>query len=298
MIALLFAAKALSHSTFQELWVNNVDQAGTCVRTPPSNSPVTSVTSTDIRCNVGGTKGVSGICNVPGSCRLSPVVVVSFANTRLAGSNVTVEMHQQPGDRSCANEAIGGNHYGPVIIYMSKVSNAATDAGAGPWFKVSQEGYNVPNKWWGTQTLNANCGKRSFIVPSDLAPGQYLLRAEVIALHVASSVGGAQCEYDDSFSSKSPRLYRRLCFIRLHQSLIRVIVPLSCRLVLLSTTIDVCVIVYLSCYQLNVTGSGTKNPTGVSFPGAYSATDPGIQINIYGTITSYTIPGPTAVFTG
>jgi len=131
---------------------------------------------------------------------------------------------------------------------MSKVSNAATDAGAGPWFKVSQEGYNVPNKWWGTQTLNANCGKRSFIIPSDLAPGQYLLRAEVIALHVASSVGGAQF--------------------------------------------------YMSCYQLNVTGSGTKNPTGVSFPGAYSATDPGIQINIYGTITSYTIPGPTAVFTG
>jgi cellulase len=228
--ALVFAAKALSHATFQELWVNNVDQAGTCVRLPPSNNPVTSVTSTDIRCNVGGTTGVKGICNVP------------------AGSNVTVEMHQQPGDRSCANEAIGGNHYGPVIIYMSKVSNAATDAGAGPWFKVSQEGYNVPNKWWGTQTLNANCGKRSFIVPSDLAPGQYLLRAEVIALHVASSVGGAQF--------------------------------------------------YLSCYQLNVTGSGTKNPTGVSFPGAYSATDPGIEINIYGTITSYTIPGPTAVFTG
>lgn len=39
-------------------------------------------------------------------------------------------------------------------------------------------------------------------------------------------------------------------------------------------------------------------PTGVSFPGAYSATDPGILINIYQTITSYTIPGPTAVFTG
>ncbi|KAM3081602.1 hypothetical protein ACMFMG_005054 [Clarireedia jacksonii] len=170
-------------------------------------------------------------------------------------------MHQQPGDRSCANEAIGGNHYGPVIIYMSKVSNAATDTGAGPWFKVSEEGYDVSKKWWGTQrrrkdeadkrkqqTLNANCGKRSFIVPSDLAPGQYLLRAEVIALHVASSAGGAQF--------------------------------------------------YMSCYQINVTGSGTKTPSGVSFPGAYSASDPGILINIYNTITSYTIPGPTAVFTG
>ena len=39
--------------------------------------------------------------------------------------------------------------------------------------------------------LNASCGHRSFIVPSDLAPGNYLVRAEVIALHVASSIGGA-----------------------------------------------------------------------------------------------------------
>lgn len=34
----------------------------------------------------------------------------------IAGDTVTVEMHQQPNDRSCANEAIGGNHYGPVIV--------------------------------------------------------------------------------------------------------------------------------------------------------------------------------------
>ena len=38
-------------------------------------------------------------------------------------------MHQQPGDRNCANEAIGGAHHGPVIIYMSKVSDATTNDG-------------------------------------------------------------------------------------------------------------------------------------------------------------------------
>lgn len=31
---------------------------------------------------------------------------------------VTVEMHQQPGDRVCRNEAIGGNHFGPVTVCM------------------------------------------------------------------------------------------------------------------------------------------------------------------------------------
>ena len=31
---------------------------------------------------------------------------------------MTVEMHQQPGDRSCANEAIGGAHYGPINVRL------------------------------------------------------------------------------------------------------------------------------------------------------------------------------------
>jgi hypothetical protein len=56
---------------------------------------------------------------------------------------------------------------------------------------------------------------------------------------------------------------------------------------------------YLSCGQISVTegGSGTPTPL-VAFPGAYSATDPGILIDIYYPLpTNYTIPGP-AVWTG
>jgi hypothetical protein len=33
-------------------------------------------------------------------------------------------------------------------------------------------------------------------------------------------------------------------------------------------------------------------PAGVAIPGAYKETDPGIVFNLYGTFTSYTIPGP------
>ncbi|KAF1942204.1 fungal cellulose binding domain-containing protein [Clathrospora elynae] len=56
---------------------------------------------------------------------------------------------------------------------------------------------------------------------------------------------------------------------------------------------------YISCAQLKVANGGTGSPTGlVAFPGAYKATDPGIQINIYYPVpTSYTPPGP-AVWTG
>lgn len=92
---------------------------------------------------------------------------------------------------------------------MSKVSDAKTDAGAGKWFKVDEDGYDVNTKIWGTagsrypskliklantmqDNLNTNCGKRTFKVPASLAPGNYLLRAEAIALHSAGSSGGAQ----------------------------------------------------------------------------------------------------------
>lgn len=72
-------------------------------------------------------------------------------------------MHQQPGDRSCSNPAIGGNHYGPVMVYMAKVSDAKTaDGSQASFFKVAEDGYTGTTASWGTEILNANCGKRAF----------------------------------------------------------------------------------------------------------------------------------------
>ena len=70
------AANVTAHATFQQLWVDGVDFQSQCIRMPPSNTPVTNVGSADIRCNAGGTRGVSGKCPVK------------------AGSTVTIEMHQ------------------------------------------------------------------------------------------------------------------------------------------------------------------------------------------------------------
>jgi cellulase len=46
--------------------------------------------------------------------------------------------------------------------------------------------------YWGVKDMNACCGKVDVKIPADLAAGDYLLRAEVIALHTAGSSGGAQ----------------------------------------------------------------------------------------------------------
>ncbi|KAI1097508.1 glycoside hydrolase family 61 protein [Jackrogersella minutella] len=53
---------------------------------------------------------------------------------------------------------------------------------------------------------------------------------------------------------------------------------------------------YQACAQLHVSGGGSKSFTGVSLPGAYKATDPGILFQLYWpTPTSYTNPGPAVV---
>ncbi|KAI1127828.1 carbohydrate-binding module family 1 protein [Nemania abortiva] len=175
------ATNVAAHATFQDLWINGVDYGASCARLPLSNSPVQDVTSKDIACNAG-TSPVSGKCSVA------------------AGATITVEMHQQPGDRSCANEAIGGDHYGPIAVYMASVADASSAVGSSAsWFKIfadswakNPSGANGDADFWGVKDLNTCCGLMNVKIPSDLAPGDYLLRAEALALHTASSAGQAQ----------------------------------------------------------------------------------------------------------
>lgn len=55
---------------------------------------------------------------------------------------------------------------------------------------------------------------------------------------------------------------------------------------------------YPKCINIEVTGSGTENPAGVTADKFYTPTDPGLLVNIYGGDNSgYKIPGP-ALFSG
>lgn len=137
---------------------------------------------------------------------------------------------------------------------MSKVDDAATADGSSGWFKVFQDGWaknpsgaSGDDDFWGTKDLNECCGRMDVKIPDDLPSGDYLLRAEAIALHTAASPGGAQ--------------------------------------------------LYMTCYQLTVEGSGNANPPTVNFPGAYSANDPGLLVNIHAPMSDYVVPGP-AVYSG
>lgn len=74
---------------------------------------------------------------------------------------------------------------------MKKVTNALTDPGYGSgWFKIAEDGLSGGS--WGVDRLIANGGIQTITIPSCIAPGDYLLRGELIALHSAGSQGGAQ----------------------------------------------------------------------------------------------------------
>lgn len=71
------------------------------------------------------------------------------------------------------------------------MSNAASaDASGLQWFKVAESG--LSNGIWAVDTMISNQGWHYFDLPSCVAPGDYLMRVEIIALHSASIPGEAQ----------------------------------------------------------------------------------------------------------
>jgi lytic cellulose monooxygenase (C1-hydroxylating) len=85
---------------------------------------------------------------------------------------------------------------GPIIYYLAKVNDAASTGTTGlQWFKVAHDG--LANGKWAVDTMIANNGWHYFTLPSCVAPGDYLLRAELIALHSAGNQGQAQCKCND-----------------------------------------------------------------------------------------------------
>ncbi|KAF1352945.1 glycoside hydrolase [Lizonia empirigonia] len=224
----LLAAGVSGHSIFQKVSVNGVDQGQLKgVRAPDSDYPIQNVYDGEFACNKDIKHKDDTVITIP------------------AGAKVGAWWGHVIGGAASANDAdnpIAASHKGPIQYYLAKVDNAATTGTANlKWFKVAHDG--LSNGVWAVDTMIKNGGWHYFNMPTCVAPGNYLMRVELLALHGASTVGGAQF--------------------------------------------------YMECAQIRVTGSGSNQGSNtVSFPGAYSSTDPGIQVNIYNLNGDYKIPGP------
>lgn len=105
------------------------------------------------------------------------------------------------------------SHVGPVIDYMAKVDDATSAKAADlEFFKIDAAGYEN-GEWAATKLINNNL-TWSVTVPSSIAPGQYVLRHEIIALHSAGQDNGAQnypkCKFSLTSNHRDCELTLRL----------------------------------------------------------------------------------------
>jgi lytic cellulose monooxygenase (C1-hydroxylating) len=145
------------------------------------------------------------------------------------------------------------SHHGPVIDYLARCNNGdctTADKTQLRFFKVAQkgqislgEGGGKTGYWASDEFIDA--GSDWIVkIPSDIAPGSYVLRHEQIALHEGSQAGGAQF--------------------------------------------------YPQCINLEITGGGSKTPSGVPATQLYTADHSGVHYNYNDeTSSSYQIPGPS-----
>ncbi|KAF4987041.1 hypothetical protein FDECE_15637 [Fusarium decemcellulare] len=83
------------------------------------------------------------------------------------------------------------SHRGPVITYIAPCNGdcASVDKTQLKWTKIAEEGVvsgpaNTEGVW-ATDKLRENGGVNSATIPSSIAPGKYVIRNELIALHRA-----------------------------------------------------------------------------------------------------------------
>lgn len=127
--------------------------------------------------------------------------------TEYTGPDIICHRNATPGAIS-ASVAAGGtvelqwtawpdSHHGPVIDYLANCNgNCSTvDKTTLEFFKIDQAGLIndtvVPGSW-ASDELIANNNSWTVTIPSSIAPGNYVLRHEIIALHSAGTEDGAQ----------------------------------------------------------------------------------------------------------
>ncbi|KAK3945970.1 glycoside hydrolase [Diplogelasinospora grovesii] len=175
---LTYGLAAEAHCIFQKVSVNGKDNGQlTALRAPNNNNPVQDVNSNNM------------ICGAPG---YTSQTVLSVAG----GDKIGAFWGHVIGGAQFANDAdnpIAKSHKGPIMAYLAKVDNAATASLNGlKWFKIWQDGFDTSSRKWGVDHMIANSGWSYFNLPNCIAPGQYLLRVEILALHSAKTVGAAQ----------------------------------------------------------------------------------------------------------
>ncbi|KAJ3562678.1 hypothetical protein NP233_g9428 [Leucocoprinus birnbaumii] len=154
LAAIVAVAQTVSAHYIWNTLIAGSTTSSAAVRQPHSNSPVTSVTSADITCNASPSPASQTVDVAPGA-----TIGFKLDNTLY--------------------------HLGPAAIYLGKApSTAASWNGSGAnWFKIAEWGATF-NPFTFT---DANASQLTTTIPANTPPGEYLVRIEQVALHVAGA---------------------------------------------------------------------------------------------------------------
>jgi cellulase len=176
------------HSLVADIWADGVHYDGfdpnVNLNAYPSNTPGWYTT------NVGGsplypidTDQPQIICAKGGSNANTSVPVTAGTDVRLRWWQVNVSWPS--------------SHHGPIINYLAPCNGPCSkvDITTLKFVKISERGFvrqtNESEGYWAADELITDDGSWNIRIPAQLAPGEYVLRHEIIALHVAFTGTGA-----------------------------------------------------------------------------------------------------------
>ncbi|KAF9522111.1 glycosyl hydrolase family 61-domain-containing protein [Crepidotus variabilis] len=177
ILPLLAAGSVSAHGLLSVATINGKQYQGPKIFGDNGPSPIRAVNSPDPNY---GTSNTALTCG-PG---------------QTAGANVA---DANPGDQVSFDwrGADGSNwphNTGPMLTYMASCGSTTCDkfdATQAKWFKINQVGRKDGQVEWQQQDL-FNGGVDTVSIPKNIAPGNYLIRHEIIALHLATSKGKAE----------------------------------------------------------------------------------------------------------
>ncbi|KAF8132809.1 glycoside hydrolase family 61 protein [Boletus edulis] len=130
---------------------------------------------------------VKGASNPSLSCGLNATMAASVATANPGSQILVYWVGGETGSSHWPHEA------GPIMHYMAKCDSSCSsyDSTNAEWFKISELGVQSDNSTWYMANI-MNGMPANVTIPSKIAPGNYLLRSELISLQLAVSMGGAE----------------------------------------------------------------------------------------------------------
>ncbi|KAI9149969.1 LOW QUALITY PROTEIN: Endoglucanase-4 [Paramyrothecium foliicola] len=183
LIATVLATKVAAHGYINSFTLDGVSYEGFARWNPnpasnaigwsfttPDEGPVLDISSPDFVCRQGGQ---------------------ASANYGQIAAGGQIDFFWTSDDKVINPNGWAESHRGPILTYIAPCNGdcAAVDKTALRWTKISESGLvsGTANTQgiWAADVLRQNGGVTSATVPASIAPGKYVVRNEIIALHRA-----------------------------------------------------------------------------------------------------------------